>query len=136
MMYLLDTNICIYLIRRKPIQVLHRFQQIKIGSIGISSITFSELTFGAQKSQFPEKNLQALEKFTIPLKTLPYDTKAAYIYGKIRKELESKGQPIGSMDTLIAAHAVSINCILVTNNEKEFNKVPDLQVENWITQKK
>ncbi len=134
-MYLLDTNICIYLIKKKPIEVLKRFQQIEIGNIGISSITLSELVFGCQKSQFPDKNLQALEKFTIPLETFPYDAKAARVYGKIRKELESKGQPIGSMDTLIAAHAISLNCILITNNEKEFNRVPDLRIENWVTKK-
>ena len=78
-MYLLDTNICIYLIKNKPIEVLQRFQQIEIGNIGISSITLSELVFGSQKSQFPDKNLQALEKFIISLETLAYDAKAARV---------------------------------------------------------
>ncbi len=132
-MYLLDTNICIYLIKKKPIQVLKHFQDIEVGHIGISSITLSELVFGIQKSQFPEKNIRALEKFTISLEILPYDTKAAHVYGKIRKDLESKGTPIGPMDTLIAAHAMSSQNILVTNNEKEFNRIPNLQIENWVS---
>ncbi len=131
-MYLLDTNICIYLIKMKPIRVLRRFQEIEAGHIGISSITFSELVFGVQKSQYYKKNIQALEKFTISLEILPYDTKAAYIYGKIRKELESQGTPIGPMDTLIAAHALSRNSVLVTNNAKEFKRVRKLKVENWV----
>lgn len=135
-MYLLDTDICIYLIKRKPKEVLEHFKDIEIGHIGISSITFSELAFGAQKSQFPEKNLKALEKFTVSLEVLPYSTKAACIYGKIRKDLESKGTPIGPMDTLIAAHALSSNSILVTNNEKEFNRVCNLKVENWVQKKR
>ncbi len=131
-MYLLDTNICIYLIKKKPINVLRRFQEAGAGRIGISSITLSELVFGVEKSQPYKKNIQALEKFTISLEILPYDTKAAYFYGKIRKELESQGTPIGPMDTLIAAHALSRNLVLVTNNSKEFKRVKKLKVENWI----
>ncbi len=131
-MYLLDTNICIYLIKKKPIEVLQHFQKIDVGMIGISSITHSELLFGVEKSQFPEKNFDALEKFTVSLEVLPYDSKASYVYGKIRKNLESKGTPIGSMDTLIAAHAISSNSILVTNNEKEFRRIPELKIENWV----
>lgn len=133
MIYLLDTNICIYLIKKKPVGALKRFQEVGIGHIGISSITLSELVFGAQKSQHPGKNIQALEKFTISLEILPYNTKAAYVYGKIRKELELQETPIGPMDTLIAAHAISSQNILVTNNEKEFNRIPDLQIENWVS---
>ena len=131
-MYLLDTNICIYLIKKKPFAVLKHFQQLDLGLIGISSVTHSELMFGVEKSQFPEKNLQALEKFTISLNVFSYDKKASIFYGKVRRTLEAKGTPIGAMDTLIAAHALSRNCTLVTNNEKEFKRVPDLKIENWI----
>ena len=132
-MYMLGTNICIYLIKKKPVEVLKRFQEVEVGNIGISSITLSELVFGAQKSQQPEKNMQALEKFTISLEILPYDINAAFVYGKIRESLEAKGTPIGPMDTLIAAQAISSRSILVTNNEKEFTRIPGLQVENWVS---
>ena len=106
-------------------------QETLPGQIAISSITLSELEFGVEKSDFQEKNRQALEKFIIPLQILNYDSKASSIYGKIRKYLESNGTPIGSLDTLIAAHAISINSTLVTNNEKEFRRVPSLTIENW-----
>jgi len=109
---------------------LKRFQEVEAGNIGISSIALSELAFGVQKSQYHKKNIQALEKFTISLEILPYDTKAAYVYGKIRKELESQGTPMGPMDILIVAHALSRNLILVTNNVKEFKRVNKLKVEN------
>ncbi len=131
-MYLLDTNICIYLIKKKPIQVLNNFQEVTPGKIAISSITFSELQFGVEKSDYQEKNREALEKFIIPLQILNYDSATSRVYGKIRKYLESRGTPIGSLDTLIAAHAMSINAILVTNNVKEFSRIPNLLVENWI----
>lgn len=132
-MYLLDTNICIYIIKKKPIEVIKRFQKILPGQVAISSITLSELQFGIEKSNFPGKNRDALEKFLIPLEIISYDSEASIVYGRIRKHLESKGTPIGSLDTLIAAHAISINSILVTNNEKEFCRVPDLVIENWIS---
>ncbi len=131
-MYLLDTNICIYLIKQKPIQVLNYFQENRPGKIAISSITLSELQFGVEKSDYQEKNRQALEKFVIPLQIFNYDSAASSVYGKIRMHLESQGTPIGPLDTLIAAHAISINAILVTNNVKEFSRVPNLLVENWI----
>jgi len=131
-MYLLDTNICIYIIKKKPIEVIKRFQKLPPGQVAISAITLSELQFGIEKSNFPEKNRDALEKFLIPLEIVNYDSEASIVYGRIRKHLESKGTPIGSLDTLIAAHAISINSILVTNNEKEFRRVPDLIIENWI----
>ncbi len=130
-MYLLDTNICIYIIKQKPINVLQHFHTIDIGLVGISSVTYSELVFGAQKSDYPGKNLKALEKFISPLEILQYGAEAAKIYGKIRKELEAKGTPVGAMDALIAAHALSLNSILVTNNIREFKRVKKLKVENW-----
>ena len=131
-MYLLDTNICIYIIKKKPVQVIKRFQKLFPGQVAISSITLSELNFGVEKSNFPEKNRDALEKFLVSLEILNYDSNASSVYGKIRKHLASQGTPIGSLDTLIAAHAISINAILVTNNEKEFCRVPDLALENWV----
>lgn len=131
-MFLLDTNICIYIIKKKPIQVLDTFQKLPPGQVAISSITLSELLFGVEKSVYPDRNRKALEKFLIPLEIANYDANASIVYGRIRKHLESKGTPIGSLDTLIAAHAISLNSILITNNEKEFCRVPDLIIENWI----
>lgn len=132
MRYLLDTNICIYLIKRRPEVVFARFKQHRIGEIGISSITYSELTYGVHKSAKPQQNLQALTEFTAPLDIVPYDDHAAEAYGVIRSQLEAKGRPIGPLDTLIAAHALSLGSILVTNNEKEFSRVSGLHLENWL----
>lgn len=131
MEYLLDTNICIYIIKQKPIEVLTRFQGLPPGSIGISSITLSELQFGIGKSSNPNKNQDALDRFLIPLEILDYGFEASVAYGKIRAFLEKSGQPIGPLDTLIAAHALSLRLTLVTNNEKEFQRVPQLKVQNW-----
>lgn len=132
MTYLLDTNICIYIIKKKPIEVLQKFRSYSIGEIGISSISVAELMFGVQKSQYKSRNEHALEKFLIPLIIKEFDYKAALVYGKIRSELERKGEPIGPLDTLIAAHALSLNLILVTNNIWEFKKVSGLRVTNWL----
>lgn len=129
--YLLDTNICIYVIKRRPPQVLERFRKADISSIGISSITYSELMFGAAKSLRPEQNRMALTQFVAPLEIVPYDDTAAQRYGDLRACLERQGTPIGSLDMLIAAHALALNCVLVTNNEKEFARVPGLKMENW-----
>lgn len=131
MMYMLDTNICIYIIKRKPAHVVKRFQKTGISKIGISSVTLSELFYGAMKSMKPEQNNLALVQFAAPLEILAYDHKAAQHYGDIRFQLEKQGTPIGALDTFIAAHALSLGCILVTNNEKEFNRVPRLKIENW-----
>jgi len=130
-MYLLDTDICIYIIKKKPIRTINRFQKLPPGQVAISSITLSELQFGVEKSKFPEKNRDALAKFLIPLEIVNYDSRASNVYGRIRNYLESKGTPIGSLDTLIAAHAISLHSILVTNNDREFRRVPDLVIENW-----
>ena len=131
--YILDTNICIYIIKKKPENVINRFRQLPISSLAISSITLSELEYGVMKSSKPDQNQLALFQFVAPLEILPYGDEAAQYYGKIRAFLEKKGTPIGSLDMLIAAHALSVNCILVTNNEKEFSRVPDLHIENWIS---
>ncbi len=130
MSYLLDTNICIYIINARPAHVLERFRQESIGNIGISSVTAAELAFGVIKSG-SEKNRRALEMFFAPLELFAFDASAIWHYGEIRTELEKKGTPIGSLDTMIAAHAKSLNAVLVTNNTKEFNRINGLTIENW-----
>jgi tRNA(fMet)-specific endonuclease VapC len=132
MKYMLDTNICIYIIKQKPQAVIERFVQTEISQIGISSITLSKLLFGVSKSSKPDQNKIALAQFIAPLEIMPYDDQAALCYGDLRACLEKQGQPIGSLDMLIAAHALSINSTLVTNNEKEFIRIPDLKIENWV----
>ena len=132
MRFLLDTNICIYMIKQKPPKVLQRFNTYQIGDIGISAITVAELEFGVQKSQFPVRNQQALAQFLLPLTIVDFDRAAALAYGDLRATLEKKGTPIGSLDTLIAAHALSLQVTLITNNVKEFNRVPNLQLDNWV----
>jgi tRNA(fMet)-specific endonuclease VapC len=131
MRYLLDTNICIYIIKRKPEQVHRRFKQLHIGDVGISAITFCELQFGVANSAQVEKNQLALTKFLGPLEIIDFPSAAATEYGNIKKHLQSRGQPIGNFDLLIAAHAIHQGLILVTNNAKEFKRVPGLKVENW-----
>lgn len=132
MKFLLDTNICIYIIKQKPREVLQKFNTYRVGDIGVSSITVAELEFGVQKSQFPARNQQALTQFLLPLKIVDFDRAAAIVYGDIRAKLEKRGKPIGSLDTLIAAHAVSLDVTLITNNVKEFNRISNLQLENWV----
>lgn len=130
--YMLDTNICIYIIKKKPMDVIERLKQRQISQVGISSITLSELEYGVAKSSKPEQNQIALAQFMAPIEILPYGDEAAQQYGKLRAFLERQGTPIGSLDLLISAHALSIGCILVTNNEKEFGRVPHLRIENWV----
>lgn len=129
--YLLDTNICIYIIKKMPEQVIERLRHTRISEVGVSSITLSELEYGAAKSSRPAQNKLAIVEFLAPLEILPYDDMAAQEYGKVRAYLEKQGTPIGSMDMLIAAHALSLNCILVTNNEREFRLIPTLKIQNW-----
>jgi len=131
--YLLDTNICIYIIKKMPEQVIERLRSTRISEVGVSSITLSELEYGAAKSSRPAQNKLAIAEFLAPLEILPYDDMAAQEYGKVRAYLEKQGTPIGSMDMLIAAHALSLNCILVTNNEREFRLIPNLKIQNWAT---
>lgn len=132
MIYLLDTDICIYLIRKKPADLLQKFNHYAVGDIAISAITVAELAYGVEKSAHPEKNRQALEQFLIPLVIVDFDHRAATTYGQIRATLERGGMPIGPLDLLIAAHAVSLGLTLITNNGKEFRRVPGLAVEDWI----
>jgi len=136
MKYLLDTNICIALIRQKPAALIQRLTSLHPGDAGISSITLAELFHGVEKSVRPEQNMSALEQFLLPLDLADFDQDAALAYGKIRADLERSGQIIGSMDILIAAHAVSLDAIMVTNNVREFQRVKGLFVEDWISETK
>ena len=129
---MLDTNVCIYIIKRRPQSVLRRFGLFPVGDIGISTVTLAELEYGAARSAQPRKNREALQQFISPLDITAFDKPATETYGRIRATLEKKGRPIGTMDLLIAAHALSLGVRLVTNNEKEFKRVPGLQVENWV----
>lgn len=131
MTYMLDTNICIYSIKKKPPQVLQRLRQNIDSGLCISAITLAELEYGVAKSAFPERNTVALLQFLAILDVLPFDNFAAVEYGKICAYLQRSGTPIGTMDTLIAAHAKANQLILVTNNIKEFVRVPGLRAENW-----
>jgi tRNA(fMet)-specific endonuclease VapC len=130
MRYLLDTNICIYIINDKPHHVLERFQLEDPDSIGLSSVSAAELAYGVAKSG-STKNQRALEMFLTALTILPFDEQAIWEYGRVRCELERIGQPIGGLDTMIAAHAISLEATLVTNNTREFARVRGLRLENW-----
>lgn len=131
MKLMLDTNICIYIIKRQPAAVLEHFLEYQVGDIGISAITLSELRYGVAKSTHREKNTRALDEFVVPLEIVPFDEAAAQAYGDIRAHLERSGTPIGAMDMLIAAHALSLGIPLVTNNSREFLRVPGLTVLDW-----
>lgn len=131
MRFLLDTDICIYLIKKNPPSVLKRLQKCHTGDVGISAITVAELRYGADKSQRPEQNHAGLDLFLAPLEIAAFDEPAATAYGTIRAQLESAGRPIGPLDLLIAAHAKSLGATLVTNNSDEFKRVRGLRVENW-----
>ena len=132
MKYMLDTNICIYAIKKKPESVLERLHKELKSGICISVVTLAELQLGVEKSQFPERNTAALAQFLVPLNVLAFDDFAAVEYGKICADLQRKGTPIGTMDMLIAAHAKTAGMTLVTNNTREFERVPDLALENWV----
>jgi tRNA(fMet)-specific endonuclease VapC len=129
--YLLDTNIVIYVIKRRPQTLLDVFNR-QHGRMAISSITLAELIHGSEKSQSPERNLAVVEDFCSRLVVLPYTVAAAYHYGSIRAALEKIGQPIGVNDLHIAAHARSQGMTLVSNNTREFERVPGLLLENWL----
>jgi tRNA(fMet)-specific endonuclease VapC len=129
---LLDTNICIEIIRGRSVKVLKRLQQHAVGEVGISAITLAELEHGVEKSAKPGQNRIALSQFCAPLEILPFGDNAASVYGRIRAALERTGQVIGPMDLLIAAHALAASVTLVTNNEREFRRVKGLRRENWV----
>lgn len=128
---MLDTDMCVFVIRKKSIKVIDRIARQTPGSIAISIITLAELRFGAAKSADPTAELQNVAKFIAPFVILPFDELAAAAYGPMRTHLQSTGQSIGPLDTLIAAHALSRDLVLVTGNEAEFRRVPKLKVENW-----
>ena len=132
MKYMLDTDTCIHLIKHRPQQLMNRFDRMPVGDIGISSITLAELEYGVAKSSRPDRNRAALRGFVTPLEIAAFGKAATAAYGRIRALLEKKGLTIGSMDLLIAAHAVSERAQLVTNNEVEFRRVPGLRVDNWL----
>ncbi len=131
MKYILDTDICIYTIKKKPEQVLKKLAKLASTDIVISAVTLSELIYGAEKSQHKEKNLEALTGFLVPINILPWDESAAKRTGEIRAVLEKSGKVIGPYDLQIAGQALSLNLTLVTNNEKEFSRVKGLKIENW-----
>ncbi len=131
MKYMLDTNICIYVIKHKPDTVIKKFLSYDPEELCISAITYAELMHGIEKSMAVERNRIAMSLFLSPITILEFDGQAAEEYGRIRAELEKKGMPIGPMDTLIAGHAKSRGLILVTNNTREFNRVAGLTVEDW-----
>jgi tRNA(fMet)-specific endonuclease VapC len=132
MKLMLDTNTCIALIKRKPAHALQQFSKYQIGDIGISAVTLAELRYGVSQSQHQAKNNAALEEFILPLEVASFDEEATVSYGVLRAALEKKGTPIGPLDTMIAAHALSLGVTLITNNTREFNRVPKLKVLDWI----
>jgi tRNA(fMet)-specific endonuclease VapC len=129
--FLLDTNICIYIINQRPQAVFDRFVGLRMGDVAISSITGAELMFGIEKSG-SMRNRDALEKFLAPLEILPFDEAAMRAYGGLRASLARHGTPIGALDPLIGAHALSLGLTLVSNNLREFERVPGLRLENWV----
>jgi len=131
MKFMMDTNICIYIIKQKPPNVLERVKKHSLGDIGISSITLAELEYGVAKSQHVQKNRQALDEFVLPLEVADFNDKAAHVYGIIRAALEKAGKPVGAMDMLIGAHALCLGTTLVTNNTKEFRQIKNLKVVDW-----
>jgi tRNA(fMet)-specific endonuclease VapC len=131
MKWMLDTNICIDIIKERPRSVLDRFKGHTVGDIGVSVVTLAELEYGVSASSRPARNREALDQFVSPLEVAPFDRDATAAYGRLRAALEKKGQMIGSMDLLIAAHAVSLDVRLVTHNAREFGRVPGLKIEDW-----
>jgi len=129
---MLDTDACIALIKRKPASVIRRLSVLEPGDAGISAITLAELRYGVMKSEAVERNAAALADFLLPLEIADFDTAAAETYGRVRAGLEKAGTPIGPLDTQIGAHALSLGAVLVTNNVREFRRIPGLKIENWM----
>lgn len=132
MKYLLDTNICIEIIRQRSLTAVKRCEAHGEEGIGISAITYAELAFGCEKSSSPETNRRALEKFLSPFEVADFPAKAGEDYAHLRARLEKKGQIIGPNDLLIAAHCLHLKATLVTNNEREFRRVQGLRIANWL----
>ena len=131
MKYMLDTNICVYVIKKRPEQVLNRFMQYDPGELCISAITLAELEYGIENSSMPERNRLALAMFLSGIQILPFDDAATEEYGKIRAALRRQGTPVGANDMLIAAHAKAKGLTIVTNNTREFDRIEGLTVANW-----
>ena len=134
-MFLLDTNICIFFIKERPVEVVERIKAHQPIDIRISSISVAELEYGVCKSSSPERNRKILIKFLSSFEILPFDDRDAEAYGKIRSHLEKQGTTIGALDMLIAAQAVARGLTVVTNNTREFERVPDLELEDWSSGK-
>jgi len=130
--YLLDTNICIYIAKHHPLQVLKRFEQLQTGEVGMSFVTHGELIFGAEKSQYRDKTIEKLNRLIEIIPVVFPEHQTAEHYGEIRAFLECSGQLIGANNLWIAAHARSLDMTLVSNNVKEFERVPKLKLENWL----
>ena len=130
---MLDTNICIYAIKQRPPEVLAALRAQEVAGLGLSSVTVAELAFGVAKSG-SARNQRALEQFLEPLEIADFDRSAALVYGRLRSALEAAGTPIGPLDTQIAAHALALGVILVSNNQREFARVPGLRLEDWVGQ--
>lgn len=131
-MYMLDTNICIYIIKKQPVSVLEKFEQLPLGSVSMSLVTYGELEYGALRSNNSEKALNILEELINYIPVLPIQPDVAKHYAEIRADLATKGTPIGNNDLWIAAHARALGHILVSNNIKEFERVENLKFENWV----
>jgi tRNA(fMet)-specific endonuclease VapC len=129
--FLLDTNICVYIRQRRPAQILQRFRRLKVGEAAISVITYGELIYGAEKSKQRETAMRQLEELASLLRVLPLTVDASRTYGALRAELEAGGRIIGNNDLWIAAHAKASKLVLVTNNEREFQRVSGLKIQNW-----
>ena len=132
-MIMLDTDICIYTIKRKPVSVLKRLEILEPGMVVMSVITFAELVNGAKKSRHVEENLLRLNQLSELIDVLPFEKDAALAYGDIRSSLEKRGMIIGGNDIFIAAHALSLDMTLVTNNVREFSRIDGLKLDNWVT---
>jgi tRNA(fMet)-specific endonuclease VapC len=130
---MLDTNICIYAIKQRPPEVLAALRAQEVAGLGLSSVTVAELAFGVAKSG-SARNQKALEQFLEPLEIADFDRSAALVYGRLRAALEAAGTPIGPLDTQIAAHTLALGVILVSNNQREFARVPGLRLEDWVGQ--
>lgn len=133
MRYMLDTNICIYLSKHRPASVVKRFSELELGQVCISSIVYAELRFGCEGSVQRKASLDTLTALLGPVDICDFNAAAAESFGRVRQNLKARGQPIGPLDTLIAAHALSLGCVLVTNNCAEFERVEGLAVENWAS---
>jgi len=132
MKYLLDTNICIYIIKNRYVELAQKLREVGIENVGVSTITIAELEYGVANSNRPDESMAKLYEFLVPFIVVDFDMDSARYYGKIRKELKDIGQPIGPLDTLISAIALSQGATLVTNNVKEFARVTHLKIEKWI----